>query len=198
MSFQLNVFKYALDSQWPSRIMMLFTIWVGSSFSFLYADTSEEVIEEYQIKSVYLFNFANFFTWPASAFRQANQPFRICVLGQNPFGIDLDLVVEGEDVEGRRVTVHRIRTLRSSSVCQMLFVSQSQQANLSRILSYVRRYPILTVSDIENFAIRGGMVQFFNSVNNEVRFKIAPETVRKVNLIASANLLEIAQIVHRR
>ncbi len=196
MSFQLNVFQYALHTKWLPRIMMLFIMLAGSSS--LCADTSEEdVIEEYQIKSVFMYNFANYFTWPATTFNQANQPFRICVLGKDPFGIDLDLVVEGEDVEGRKVAVQRIQTFRRSSNCQVLFVSESQQANLTKILAYVKRYPILTVSDVDDFAVRGGMVEFFNSANNEVLFKIVPKIVKEAKLIVSANLLEIAQIVRR-
>jgi len=43
-----------------------------------------------------------------------------------------------------------------------------------------------------------GMIQFFNTPYNEVRFMIAPEAVNKAGLVASANLLEIAEIYYRR
>jgi hypothetical protein len=42
------------------------------------------------------------------------------------------------------------------------------------------------------------MIQFFNTPYNEVRFMIAPEAVNKAGLVASANLLEIAEIYYRR
>ena len=42
-------------------------------------------IDEYQVKAVFLFNFAKFVEWPATAFKSANEPIRICLLGQNPF-----------------------------------------------------------------------------------------------------------------
>src|SRR4051812_12970096 len=40
----------------------------------------------YQLKAVFLFNFAQFVEWPAGAFRAANSPLIIGVLGENPFG----------------------------------------------------------------------------------------------------------------
>jgi hypothetical protein len=199
MSFYIKFFVAILRTQWLQHVIMLLLTCGCIAFTSLsHAQTGEETIEEYQIKAVYLFNFANFFTWPATTFKNKQQPFRICVLGDDLFGIDLDLVIENEEVEGRKVVVQRIRALRNSVRCQILFVSQSEQAKKTAILNYVRRYPILTVSDMEEFATQGGMVEFFNSAYNEVRFSIAPETVKNGGLIASSNLLEIAKIVQRR
>lgn len=161
------------------------------------ANTEENSIQEYQIKAVYLFNFALFFTWPDYTFKHPNQPFRICILGRNPYGIDLQLVVENETLEGHQVIVQPIRSVYRSQRCQILFVSKSEQSRLANIFDYIQRYPILSVSDIKGFAKQGGMIQFFNTSYNEVRFMIAPKTVSEANLLASANLLEIAQIFYR-
>jgi hypothetical protein len=161
------------------------------------ANTQEDWIEEYQIKAVYLFNFALFFTWPDYTFKKPSQPFRICILGQNPYGIDLDLVVENETVEGHPVIVQPIYSVYRTQTCQMLFISQSEQSRLANIFPYIKRYPILTVSDIKGFAQQGGMIEFFNTSDNEVRFIIAPEAVNEASLLASANLLEIAKIFYR-
>jgi hypothetical protein len=197
--FQLKSgMRCALRTPWLRFTITLFL--VVSLFPFLvsYADTSEDVIEEYQIKAVYLFNFALFFTWQDFVFKHPRQPFRFCVLGKDPFGIDLDIVLENEIVEGRSVTVQRLSTVYRSAGCQILFVSQSEKSRLRTILAYLKRYPILSVSDIKGFVRRGGMIEFFNTPYNEVRFIIAPETVDEAHLIASANLLEIAEIFYRR
>jgi hypothetical protein len=195
MLFQLKIgMRPVVPIQWLRFAIILF---VSMSF-FSQSNASDDLVKEYQIKAVYLFNFALFFTWPDSVFRQYRQPFRVCVLGKDPFGIDLDLVIENEIIEGRRVAVHRLRSVYRSGRCQMLFVSQSEKSRLASIFGYIRRYPILTVSDIKGFVRRGGMIQFFNTPYNEVRFMIAPEAVNKAGLVASANLLEIAEIYYRR
>jgi hypothetical protein len=155
---------------------------------------AKELPEEYQIKAVYLFNFTLFFSWPPSVFKHSKQPFRLCVLGDDPFGIDLDLVIENERVEGRSVIIQRLNSVYQSTSCQMLFISQSEQSRLATIFAYLKQRPILTISDIPNFVKQGGMIQFFNTPYNEVRFIVAPNAINKAKLIASANLLEIAQI----
>ncbi len=107
-------------------------------------------------------------------------------------------MVENERVEGRFVTVQRLGTVYRSARCQILFVSQSEKYRLATIFAYLKQHPILSVSDIKGFVRRGGMIEFFNTPYNEVRFIIAPETVDEAHLIASANLLEIAEIFYRR
>ena len=75
---------------------------------------------EYQVKAVFLFNFAQFVDWPASAFPDATAPLVIGVLGDDPFGPYLDETVRGETVRGRPLETRpdefdRSRTLRRQS-----------------------------------------------------------------------------------
>lgn len=48
---------------------------------------------EYQLKGAYLYNFAKFIEWPPKAFEDGKVPFIIGVLGDNPFGGDLEPMV---------------------------------------------------------------------------------------------------------
>jgi hypothetical protein len=57
--------------------------------------------QEYQLKAVFLFNFAQFVEWPASAFPSPETPLVIGVLGEDPFGPYLDETVRGEKVNDR-------------------------------------------------------------------------------------------------
>jgi len=183
--------------QWLRKTIQFIAVISILNVSLCLANTEENWIEEYQIKAVYLFNFALFFTWPDYTFKHPSQPFRICILGQNPYGIDLELVVENETVEGHQVIVQAVRSVYRTQRCQILFVSRSERSRLANIFAYIQRYPILSVSDIKGFAQQGGMIEFFNTPYNEVRFIIAPEAASEADLLASANLLEIAQIFYR-
>ncbi|MEO7347924.1 MAG: YfiR family protein, partial [Opitutaceae bacterium] len=57
--------------------------------------------DEYKVKAAFLFNFAQFVEWPAQAFRPADAPLVIGILGDDPFGPYLDELVRGEKV-GKR------------------------------------------------------------------------------------------------
>jgi len=179
------------------RLILSLCLIIMSLSSILPSYAQEEQPEEYQIKAVYLFNFALFLSWPPSVFQQAKQPFRICILGKDPFGVDLKLVIENEKIDGHRVIIQHLGSIQQSQFCQILFINQSEQPRLATIFAYLKRHPILSISDMPKFVERGGMIQFFNTAYNEVRFMIAPAAISEVGLIASANLLEIAQIYRR-
>src|SRR5690242_6746479 len=66
---------------------------------------------EYQVKAVFLFNFAQFVEWPAGSFQAADAPFVIGVLGQDPFGAQLDAVARGETVGQRPLAIRRYRSI---------------------------------------------------------------------------------------
>src|SRR6266581_1404363 len=62
---------------------------------------------EYQVKAIFLFNFAEFVDWPTNAFPTADSPLVIGVLGVDPFGVHLDATVRDEKINGRPLLVQR-------------------------------------------------------------------------------------------
>jgi hypothetical protein len=76
----------------------------------------------------------------------------------------------------------------------VLFVGRSELAHLPRILQQIRGTGVLTVSDIEDFARKGGIVGFFNQ-GGRVRLEINAVLARQAGLKLSAKLLEISRIV---
>jgi hypothetical protein len=152
--------------------------------------------KEYQIKAVFLFNFVNFISWPDSAFENKSEPFSICVIGKDPFGIYLDFTTDGQTAkDGRGLKIKRLKdNLQEIRTCHILFVGDSEQNNLNAIFERTRELAILTVSDIDNFVKKGGMVKFF-SRNNKIRLGINPEAIKAEGLIANANLLNLSQII---
>lgn len=152
------------------------------------------VAEEYQIKTTFLYNFVNFITWPNSAFTSNNDPFRICLFGKDPFGQLLDLKVKNKMTHNRSLTVERINHLSHLSRCHILYLNVSQQSQLTEIFEVAKNYPILTVSDMKNFIIAGGMIKFFNE-NNKVRLAINPKALNKVQLKPAADLLRLSVLV---
>jgi hypothetical protein len=80
---------------------------------------------EYQIKAVFLFNFAQFVEWPPAAFRDSNSPLVIGVLGDNPFGTYLDETVRDEKVGNRPLEVQRYQRVDEIKTCHVLFIGPS-------------------------------------------------------------------------
>ena len=149
---------------------------------------------EYQLKAVFLFNFAQFVEWPPSAFPNSQTPLVIGILGEDPFGPYLDETVRGEAVQAHPLAVQRSRRVEEIRNCHILFVGRQEQERLGEILDTLKGRPALTVSDADGFARRGGMIRFVTD-RNRIRLRINLEAARDAQLTLSSKLLRPAQIV---
>ena len=149
---------------------------------------------EYQVKAAFLMNFTRFVDWPASAFESPASPLTICILGDNPFGTDLDQLVEGETVKGRRIVVERLRRPPGPRSCQVLFVSKAEK-EISALLTGLGP-GVLTVSDRDRFLLDGGMIALVIE-GQHVRFEVNQRAAVKASLTISALMLNVARFVQR-
>ena len=151
---------------------------------------------EYDLKAVFLFQFARFVTWPAGSFRDENTPIIIGVLGEDPFGPALDEVVAGEVVGTRRLDVRRYQLVDQVGACHILFISASEADRLPAVLSGLRGRNVLTVGDTKDFAARGGMVGFTAS-RNRLKLRVNLAAADSANLTISSKLLRQAEVVRK-
>jgi hypothetical protein len=149
-------------------------------------------VGEYQLKAVFLFNFAHFVEWPAAALPGDDAPFVIGVLGKDPFGSSLDEVVRGETVGGRRLAIERYPDVARLRSCQILFIQAEELAHLDQILDAVKGHSVLTVTD--GPAARGVVIDLVKE-ESHIRLRIDLEAAKASNLTISSKLLRPAQIV---
>jgi hypothetical protein len=167
---------------------------VASLFLALSSTAVAQAFNEYQVKAVFLFNFGQFVEWMSRAGSGTSAPFVIGVLGDDPFDGFLDETVRGENIGGRPIVVQRYRKSEEIAGCDILFVSDSEAHRLPQILDAVQGRNILTVSDVENFAQRGGIVQFVTE-KRKIKLKINVDAAKAANLSISSKLLRPATIV---
>lgn len=149
---------------------------------------------EYQVKAVFVFNFARFVEWPVQAFTAPNEPFVIGIVGTDPFGARLDEAVRGEQVGQHPLLVRRFRNADEIGACQILYIDRSEGAQLSQILAALNRRNTLTVTDLDGAAQRGAMIQFVTE-SNRIRLRINVGAARAAGLTISSKLLRPAEIV---
>jgi hypothetical protein len=155
---------------------------------------AQSLSREYQLKAVFLFNFAQFVEWPAGAFPSTETPLVIGILGSDPFGASLDEIVRGETADGHPLVVRRYRGVEDVAGCHILFIGQMEKDDLRQVLDSLKGRPILTVGDTERFAGRGGMIRFVTD-RNRIRLRINLEVAAAANLKISSKLLRPAEIV---
>ena len=150
--------------------------------------------KEYQIKAAFLFNFAQFVEWPSAAFADSQTPISIGVLGDDPFGAVLDQTVQGETIHSRKLVVQRSRRLEDLKGCHLLFISKSEKSRVGDILSGLGSSSVLTVSETESFARRGGIINFYLD-GNKVRFEINAQAAQQKGIKISSQLLKLGKAV---
>ena len=126
-------------------------------------------ISDTAVKAAFLPRFAHYVTWPITATPKGNEPFVLCVIGDDPFGAQLDDSARSQSIDGRKIVVRRLSSAAGAGACQIAFVDGSDEHPASQILAALARVPVLTVTDagaegsrgIIQFAIVGGRVRFF-------------------------------------
>lgn len=151
---------------------------------------------EYSVKAAFIYNFAKFVEWPPESL-EGDKPFVIGVLGQDPFNNALDETVLGKTVLEKKITVKHFSRIEDALTCHILYISDSEKNNLTEIIKRLDRLPVLTVSDVGQFAERGGMIQLVKE-QNRVRIAINTTATNQVGLKPSSQLLKLAQIITGR
>lgn len=151
----------------------------------------QSTASEYEVKATYLYNFARFTEWPAKGEDVKDNSFAVCVLGHDPFGSVLDTILAGEAINGKHMVHRRISTVQDAANCRIVFISSSEESRLKETLAVLGGMSALTVSDIRDFSVRGGMIQFVLE-RDKVRFKVNLQTAGKAGLVLSSELLKVA------
>lgn len=147
---------------------------------------------EYKIKGAYLYNFSRLVRLPEVHFRDDNL-YNLCIAGVDPFGNFLAPLKERR-VDGRPLSLDYLRSKKELAGCEMLFIPRSEEHKLDNWLERASAFNILTVSDIDDFAHRGGMIGLVTR-GNRVKFEINNLAAQRCNIAISAKLLELGDIV---
>ena len=154
---------------------------------------AEPVSREYQVKAVFLFNFAKYVTWPAMEIGERSPAeVRVCVTGNTPFFALLKSAIQGETLDDRPLQAIALEGLDEARSCQILYVGDLKTADARAWLAAVRGRQVLTVGD---GALNDDTVIAFVRDENRVRFDINRAAASRRGLNVSSKLLRLARQV---
>lgn len=145
------------------------------------------------MKAAFIFNFAKFVDWPPAKSQETAATMNVCVVGDEPLASAL-AAIEGKIAGGKKIKIRLEPPQQSLGSCSILFVGDSENAQLGRILETVKNAGVLTIGDTTGFARQGVMINFYME-EKRVRFEINPKAASRAGLKISSNLLKIARIV---
>lgn len=144
---------------------------------------------EYAIKGTYLFKFGAFVEWPKTVFSSPESPLVIGILGEDPFGSDLDQSLKNQTVEGRQVVLVRLKRVEQARDVHILFIGYDTVQPRESILADLRGRSVLTVTD--KSGQHGGIITFLLR-DNKVRFEIDLNAADQAGLKISSKLINLA------
>ena len=156
----------------------------------------ESALAVQRIKAAFLYKFAAYVEWPATAFAQSESPIVIGMVGSESIADEVESAIAGRSVAGRPLQVRRLqRAERAGACCQILFVgAATDKARVAELLAQAHGHPVLTVTDTDADHPKGSVINFLDG-GDRVRFDISRDAAEKNGLQLRSQLLAVARQV---
>ena len=155
----------------------------------LAATVSAEITKEDRVKTAIIYKLTKFITWP-----EKKRALTLCVVGSGSINNELQKI-NNKFTMGRRISVtHKIASASLDKLCDLLFVHSSNDQDISLILSKLKDSPVLTISDSNQFASKGGTIELYRS-GKRIKFAINRSSAEKSKLSISSQLLNLAKVI---
>jgi hypothetical protein len=148
---------------------------------------------EYRLKAAFLYNFGKFIEWPAAAFPDSGAALVLGILGRDPFGADIDAMVQDRRLHARPLVVRRYEDLDELGPCHILFTTWLDPKLLTALFERLGEAHVLTVGESAQFTALGGVIRFYLE-DQKVRFEINTVAAGRAGLAVSSRLLGLARI----
>ena len=157
---------------------------------------AQEGLTEADLKAAFLYNFTKFVEWPSNAFAAEDSPFVVGIIGDEEFAATLRKLLQDKKAHGHPFLVRRLTQNGEASACQILFVRESEMKRFNAIFESIKRLPILTVGESEEFLEFGGMFNLLFE-DKQLRFEVNPGPAENAGLKVSSKVLRLAKKIRK-
>lgn len=155
--------------------------------------TNQLHLYEETIKAGLVYNFLKYTAWPEHS--GDKRALRVCLYGGAPLNGNLDLL-QGKMAQQSTINILKINNVAEMASCNLVFINRNKQASLPEILRFLGGKPVLTISDMDQFADRGGMVEM-TMEDQHVALYINKGALDHAGLNIQDRLLKLAKQVSR-
>ncbi|MDB5049538.1 MAG: hypothetical protein JWO30_2609 [Fibrobacteres bacterium] len=184
--------------------MLSFASKAAVAMSMLIAGSGAAVAEsaisapEYNVKAGYLLLFIRYVTWPDTTFASPQSFIIVGVLGRDPFGKVLEeTFADAAGMTGRKTEIRRVSDVAGAMGCHVVFISDFESGHTAEWLAALRDKPILTVTETEEGADAGSIINFIKE-GNRVRFEVNLMAAHRVGLKIASPVLVSARNVGKQ
>jgi hypothetical protein len=138
---------------------------------------------------------AAYIQWPTNLVGGTTNrsPWRIGILGADPFGESLAMAVQNRPVDGRDFEI--VHALRADELldCHIVYLATKDEAKLGAALTVFAHHPVLTVGEVDDFLKLGGMIRL--DIDKRVKLSLNLDRTDAEGFKIRADMLEIASEV---
>jgi hypothetical protein len=170
--------------RWTRRLRLAATLIAVGVFG--WSTPVHAAPEESALQAAYVLNFAKFTEWPPTGLPGKSGAMQLCQFGARDDLAQALRALEGRSLQGAPVQWRKVGKVEEVRGCQLLFVAES---GLS--LAQISGMPVLTVSDLPDFAQQGGVIGLVRQ-SGRLRFEVNRGAAHAAGLRLSADLLSLA------
>ena len=151
-----------------------------------------EAVAARRVQAAYLYRFAGYVEWPASALPQPDSPVHIGIWGNDELADDLARLVAQRTVNGRRIKVRKLKDGESLAGLHILYIGRERSARIAEAISALPARGTLVVTNSASALQQGSAINFL-LVDGQVRFEASPEAAEGRGITLSSRLLAVSQ-----
>lgn len=160
---------------------------------FVCAEEKTLQLYEHKIKAGLVYNLLKYTTWSKESPAQTSGKLQICLFGEDPFDGYLS-PLKGRTAQQALISITHINKVENTTGCSVVIIHRDQEKNLSALLQFLQNKNVLTISDIAQFAQRGGMVEM-SKEDEKINLYINKNAVNHAGLNIQEPMLKLAKIV---
>ncbi len=161
--------------------------------SMAYAEDTQAFKDDL-VKAGFVYNFVKFVAWPGDRAITKSTNIDVCVIGDSPMN-NTGHIFKTASTERLKMNLVNEPSWRNAiKHCHIVVISDDQAGKLPEMMLGFKKEPVLTVSEIENFAQSGGIMQFVTE-DNKIQLIVNLKAAKEAGLSIDAQLLEIAKQV---
>jgi hypothetical protein len=161
--------------------------WLASGFS------NAASYDEHSLKAAFLYNFADFITWPNASYNEPLSDINYCVLQNGQVQNSLNLLISSHQNPAVKRDFRLLSRLNQIATCHLLFLDTSDLTTNPDLLKMTSGLPILTVGDQKGFLESGGMVKLARE-NNRMTAHLNVDILNEYAFPVSSQLMRLATI----
>lgn len=144
--------------------------------------------EKDELLADFIYNLVNYVNW------EDKTEVSICAYGHDDVSMNLKKIGSQANLRGNNLSKIKNINMRTDVgfkdilTCDLLYIANSEERNVLLILAEIKHRSIITMSSLENFIARGGVLEF-KVMRRKVQLKIGQTALKDTGITLSPVLL---------